>query len=84
LLTAAYCPMRSNWYAQPSNWSTTGFVVLAYTTDDPVLARRLEDTGCATVMPLGSPIGTGLGIAPDPEAVLGAGLQPSTIACTVS
>lgn len=40
-----------------------GFVVLAYTTDDPVLARRLEDTGCAAVMPLGSPIGTGLGIA---------------------
>jgi thiazole synthase len=40
-----------------------GFVVLAYTTDDPVLARRLEDTGCATVMPLGSTIGTGLGIA---------------------
>jgi thiazole synthase len=30
--------------------------------DDPVLARRLEDTGCAAVMPLGSPIGTGLGI----------------------
>jgi thiazole synthase len=40
-----------------------GFVVPPYTTDDPVLARRLEDTGCATVMPLGSPIGTGLGIA---------------------
>jgi thiazole synthase len=40
-----------------------GFVVLAYTTDDPVLARRLEDNGCAAVMPLGSPIGTGLGIA---------------------
>jgi thiazole synthase len=40
-----------------------GFTVLAYTTDDPVLARRLEDTGCAAVMPLGSPIGTGLGIA---------------------
>jgi thiazole synthase len=40
-----------------------GFVVLAYTTDDPVLARRLEGTGCAAVMPLGSPIGTGLGIA---------------------
>src|SRR5436190_21089850 len=34
-----------------------GFVVLPYTNDDPVLARRLEDTGCATVMPLGSPIG---------------------------
>jgi thiazole synthase len=40
-----------------------GFVVMAYTNDDPVLARRLEDIGCAAVMPLGSPIGTGLGIA---------------------
>ena len=39
-----------------------GFVVLPYTNDDPALARRLEDTGCAAVMPLGSPIGTGLGI----------------------
>ncbi|MFC0314826.1 thiazole synthase [Gordonia phosphorivorans] len=40
-----------------------GFSVLAYTNDDPVLARRLEDTGVAAVMPLGSPIGTGLGIS---------------------
>ena len=40
-----------------------GFVVLPYTNDDPVLARRLEDIGCAAVMPLGSPIGTGLGIS---------------------
>jgi thiazole synthase len=40
-----------------------GFNVLPYTTDDPVLARRLEDVGCVAVMPLGSPIGTGLGIA---------------------
>ncbi|MGZ8801160.1 MAG: thiazole synthase [Mycobacterium sp.] len=40
-----------------------GFTVLPYTNDDPVLARRLEATGCAAVMPLGSPIGTGLGIA---------------------
>jgi thiazole synthase len=40
-----------------------GFVVLPYTNDDPVLARRLEDTGCAAVMPLGSPIGSGQGIA---------------------
>src|ERR1700709_474868 len=40
-----------------------GFVVLPYTNDDPALARRLEDTGCVAVMPLGSPIGTGLGIA---------------------
>jgi thiazole synthase len=39
-----------------------GFVVLPYTTDDPVLARRLEDVGCAVVMPLGSPIGSGMGI----------------------
>jgi len=39
-----------------------GFVVLPYTSDDPVLARRLEQTGCAAVMPLGAPIGTGLGI----------------------
>jgi len=39
-----------------------GFVVLPYTTDDPVLARRLEDAGCAAVMPLGSPIGSGMGI----------------------
>ena len=39
-----------------------GAVVLAYTNDDPVLARRLEDLGCAAVMPLGSPIGSGLGI----------------------
>ncbi len=40
-----------------------GFVVLPYTNDDPVVARRLEDAGCAAVMPLGSPIGTGLGIS---------------------
>jgi thiazole synthase len=39
-----------------------GFVVLPYTTDDPVLARRLEQLGCAAVMPLGSPIGSGLGL----------------------
>ena len=39
-----------------------GFVVLPYTNDDPVLAQRLEDAGCAAVMPLGSPIGSGMGI----------------------
>ncbi|GAA2953636.1 MULTISPECIES: thiazole synthase [Streptomyces] len=39
-----------------------GFTVLPYTNDDPVLARRLQDVGCAAVMPLGSPIGSGLGI----------------------
>ena len=39
-----------------------GFTVLPYTNDDPVLARRLEAVGCAAVMPLGSPIGSGMGI----------------------
>lgn len=39
-----------------------GFVVLPYTSDDPVVARRLESVGCAAVMPLGSPIGSGSGI----------------------
>ncbi len=45
-----------------------GFTVLPYTTDDPVLARRLEGVGCAAVMPLGSPIGSGLGIR-NPHAI---------------
>jgi thiazole synthase len=39
-----------------------GFTVLPYTNDDPVLARRLEQAGCAAVMPLGAPIGSGLGV----------------------
>jgi thiazole synthase len=39
-----------------------GFVVLPYINDDPVLAKRLEDVGCATVMPLASPIGSGQGM----------------------
>jgi thiazole synthase len=39
-----------------------GFTVLPYCSDDPVVARRLEQAGCAAVMPLGSPIGSGLGI----------------------
>jgi thiazole synthase len=45
-----------------------GFVVLPYTNDDPVLARRLEHAGCAAVMPLGAPIGSGLGIQ-NPHAI---------------
>jgi thiazole synthase len=40
-----------------------GFIVLPYCTDDPVVCRKLADLGAATVMPLGSPIGSGLGIA---------------------
>lgn len=39
-----------------------GFIVLPYCSDDPVTARRLEDIGCAAVMPLGAPIGSGMGI----------------------
>ncbi len=39
-----------------------GFTVLPYTNDDPVLARRLQQAGCAAVMPLGAPIGSGAGI----------------------
>ncbi|MBI5310164.1 MAG: thiazole synthase, partial [Actinobacteria bacterium] len=39
-----------------------GFTVLPYTSDDPVLAQRLAQIGCAAVMPLGAPIGSGLGI----------------------
>lgn len=45
-----------------------GFVVLPYMPPDPVLARRLEDVGCAAVMPLGSPIGSGMGVN-DPHAI---------------
>lgn len=45
-----------------------GFTVLPYTTADPVVARRLVDVGCAAVMPLGSPIGSGRGIT-DPHAI---------------
>lgn len=39
-----------------------GFTVLPYTTDDPIVCKKLEDIGCAAVMPLGAPIGSGLGI----------------------
>jgi thiazole synthase len=45
-----------------------GFEVLPYTNDDPVTARRLEDLGCVAVMPLGAPIGSGLGIR-NPHAI---------------
>jgi thiazole synthase len=39
-----------------------GFIVLPYTNDDPITAKKLADVGCAAVMPLGSPIGSGMGI----------------------
>ncbi len=45
-----------------------GFEVWAYTSDDPVVAQRLEQVGCVAVMPLGSPIGSGLGVR-NPHAI---------------
>src|SRR4029453_2563089 len=42
--------------------SREGFIVLPYTNDDPVVAKRLEEAGAAAIMPLGAPIGSGLGI----------------------
>jgi thiazole synthase len=45
-----------------SELAREGFAVMAYTNDDPVMARRLQDAGAAAVMPLGSPIGSGQGI----------------------
>ncbi len=39
-----------------------GFEVMAYTSDDPIIAKQLEDIGCCAIMPLGAPIGSGLGI----------------------
>ncbi len=39
-----------------------GFTVLPYTSDDPIMAKKLEDVGCAVIMPLAAPIGSGLGI----------------------
>ena len=42
--------------------SKEGFKVMVYCTDDPILAKKLEDNGAAAIMPLASPIGSGLGI----------------------
>jgi len=39
-----------------------GFEVMAYTSDDPIIAKMLEDAGCCAIMPLGAPIGSGLGL----------------------
>ena len=69
-----------------------GFVVLPYCADDPIAARRLEQAGCAAVMPLGSPIGSGLGIRnphnialiveqADVPVVLDAGIGTASDAC---
>ncbi len=46
-----------------------GFEVMVYTNDDPIIARRLEETGCVAIMPLAAPIGSGLGIR-DPYNIL--------------
>ncbi len=55
-------PDVTNLVAAAEELVERGFVVLPYTTDDPIIARRLEEVGCAAVMPLGSPIGSGAGI----------------------
>lgn len=55
-------PDGSELVATAAEMVREGFTVLPYATDDPVLCRRLADVGCAAVMPLGSPIGSGLGI----------------------
>ena len=56
------CPTRSSSLDAAEQLVDDGFTVLPYTNDDPVLAPQARDAGCAAVMPLGSPIGTGLGI----------------------
>jgi thiazole synthase len=56
------CPTRSSCVDAAEQLVADGFTVLPYTNDDPITARRLADAGCAAVMPLGSPIGSGLGI----------------------
>ena len=54
--------MRAELLVAAETLVADGFTVLPYTNDDPILARRLEEAGCAAVMPLGSPIGSGAGI----------------------
>lgn len=58
-----------------------GFTVLAYTSDDPVAARRLAAAGCAAVMPLGAPIGTGLGLLNPHNLALIAGRLDVPVIC---
>ena len=49
-------------WMRPSGSSPTAFRVMVYTNDDPIIAKRLEEMGCVSVMPLAAPIGSGLGI----------------------
>ena len=60
--TAPCCPDAVELLYAAETLVDDGFTVLPYTNDDPILARRLEEAGCAAVMPLGSPIGSGMGI----------------------
>ena len=62
MTTGRCCPTRSSWCEAAETLVADGFTVLPYTNDDPILAARLEAAGCAAVMPLGSPIGSGAGI----------------------
>ena len=59
---ATLLPDGENLLAAARTLVDKGFKVLPYTNDDPILALKLEDAGCAAVMPLGAPIGSGLGI----------------------
>ena len=59
---ATLLPDGENLLAAARTLVDKGFKVLPYTNDDPILALKLEDVGCAAVMPLGAPIGSGLGI----------------------
>src|SRR5918998_1259263 len=61
-----------------------GFTVLPYANDDPVLARKLADAGCAAVMPLGSPIGTGLGTASEAALAMELGCDAVLLATAVT
>src|SRR5438874_4521699 len=56
------CPDVQGLLEATKTLARDGFVVMPYTNDDPVTAKRLEDAGAACVMPLGAPIGSGLGI----------------------
>ena len=61
-MNARCFPTTRNYSWRPARSSRKDSSVLPYTNDDPVICRKLEDAGAAAVMPLGAPIGSGLGI----------------------
>ena len=58
--TTLYPRRRADAGRRRDAWSRDGFDVMVYTSDDPILAKRLEEIGCVAVMPLAAPIGSGL------------------------